>query len=73
MRRYDPMIKVHKRPHFYFNKVYSTAPNTLLLLLLLLLYDALALWGYAPRRAVLRFENENNKSAYIDKDVKQQK
>ena len=28
MRRYDPIIKVHKLPHFYFNKVYSTAPNT---------------------------------------------
>ena len=28
MKRYDPAIKVHKRPHFYFSKVYSTAPNT---------------------------------------------
>ena len=28
MKRYDPMIKIHKRPHFYFNKIYSTAPNT---------------------------------------------
>lgn len=28
MKRYDPMIKVHRRPHYYFNKIYSTAPNT---------------------------------------------
>lgn len=28
MNRLDPMIKVHHRPHYYFNKIYSTAPNT---------------------------------------------
>jgi hypothetical protein len=28
MKRHDPMIKPHKRPHYYFNKIYSTALNT---------------------------------------------
>ena len=28
MKRPDPMIKQHKLPHFYFNRIYSTAPNT---------------------------------------------
>ena len=28
MKRHDPMIKQHKLPHFYFNRIYSTAPNT---------------------------------------------
>lgn len=28
MKRLDPMIKLHHRPHYYFNKIYSTAPNT---------------------------------------------
>ena len=28
MKRLDPMIKLHKRPHYYFNKIYSTARNT---------------------------------------------
>lgn len=28
MKRHDPMIKLHRRPHFYFSKVFSTAPNT---------------------------------------------
>lgn len=28
MTRVDPMIKIHQRPHYYFNKIYSTAPNT---------------------------------------------
>ena len=28
MKRYDPMIKPHKRPHYYFNKIHSTALNT---------------------------------------------
>jgi hypothetical protein len=28
MKRHDPMIKLHNRPHYYFNKIYSTAPNT---------------------------------------------
>ena len=28
MKRIDPMIKLHHRPHYYFNRIYSTAPNT---------------------------------------------
>ena len=28
MKRHDPMIKLHKRPHYYFSKIFSTAPNT---------------------------------------------
>jgi hypothetical protein len=28
MKRHDPIIKLHHRPHYYFNKIYSTAPNT---------------------------------------------
>lgn len=28
MKRHDPIIKLHNRPHYYFNKIYSTAPNT---------------------------------------------
>ena len=28
MKRYDPMIKPHKRPHYYYNKIHSTALNT---------------------------------------------
>ena len=26
-RKYDPRIKLHKRPHYYYNKIYSPAPN----------------------------------------------
>ena len=28
MTRVNPIIKVKDRPHYYFNKIYSTAPNT---------------------------------------------
>ena len=28
MTRTDPIIKLKDRPHYYFNKIYSTAPNT---------------------------------------------
>ena len=28
MTRTDPMIKLHQRPHYYFNKIYSTSRNT---------------------------------------------
>lgn len=26
-RNFDPRIKLHKRPHYYYNKIYSIAPN----------------------------------------------
>ena len=28
MKRYDPMIKPHKRPHYYYNKIHDTSLNT---------------------------------------------
>lgn len=42
MRSYDPLIKIHKRPRFYFNKIYSTAPNTWF-------HDLLDNGNYEPR------------------------